>query len=430
MRMPPAGSAGRAIVAALVTGFLVCPTAARESQPSLDQTIRDLGSTDPGVRLHAVQLIKRDASPEAAAPLAALLTDREGQIRLEAVAGELNIFLAHRVVPQRRVGLLIEVRQAISAEAAFTAGPLIVGSRAVPREVLAALQSAARDRDPRIGLEALYAFGALASSSCGAARAALLGQSGPDLASLIGAADPAFRFAALRIIGRLFERRPADPPTDESVGDAVIAALNDGSRTISGLAMEALGAMRYERSVDALTDLYRYFERGDGAALSLDALAHIAHPSSGALFATALAGRNEALKGIAIEGLARIGDRSKAAAIQAALDQERSEHLRLAGQFAAVRLSDAPPDALAAALTQPNLHDQARRYLIEIAPGRMPAFAPYSHSPDARVRAEIADVLGLAGDSAALAIVEPMTKDDNPEVALAAERAVRRLCSP
>lgn len=456
----PAGSASRTIVAALVACILPGSIAVRASQfvlehqsaldnqpsledrpasddqpasnhqPGLDRTIRELRSLDSGQRLRAVQMIKREADPEAAAPVAELLKDRDDQIRLEAIATELNIFLARRITPQRRVGLLIEVRQGISAEAAFSAGLLVVGDRPVPEVVVTALRSAARDRDPRIGLEALYAFGVLAPSACGAARTVLLVESGPDLAAMIGAADPAFRFAALRVIGRLFEKRSTDAPVDESVGDAVVAALNDGSRTIVGLAIEALGAMRYVRAVDALTNLYQYFERGDAAALSLEALAHIAHPSSERLFIAALAGRNEALQGIAIEGLARIGDRSRAAAIRAAVDRERSDSLRLAGQFAAVRLADTSPDALAAALTRARLREQARRYLIEIAPGRTAVFAPYAGNADPHVRAAIADVLGLAGDPAAQAILEPMMKDANPEVALAARRASSRLCRP
>ena len=37
------------------------------------------------------------------------------------------------------------------------------------------------------------------------------------------------------------------------------------------------------------------------------------------------------------------------------------------------------------------------------------------------------DALGLAGDPAAIAAVEPLTKDRDPQVARAAERALVRL---
>jgi hypothetical protein len=43
------------------------------------------------------------------------------------------------------------------------------------------------------------------------------------------------------------------------------------------------------------------------------------------------------------------------------------------------------------------------------------------------MRVDIADVLGLAGDRAALLVVEPMMRDQDKQVALAAARAVARL---
>ena len=147
----------------------------------------------------------------------------------------------------------------------------------------------------------------------------LLSASGPDLAAMLGAPDPAFRFAALRVFGRLFEKRLHDDPIETTVGDAVIAALNEADRGLRIAAIEALGAMRYARAVQALTDLFQYYAKGDLAAASFDALAQIAHPASVPLFAAALTGKNSGLKGTAIEGLARLGDQSNLTAIQTAL---------------------------------------------------------------------------------------------------------------
>src|SRR5262249_20067076 len=99
----------------------------------------------------------------------------------------------------------------------------------------------------------------------------------------------------------------------------------------------------------------------------------------------------------------------------------------LAVQFARVKLSGDPLDQLAEALMLPRLRDQAREYLIEVAPGRAQAFSRYAQDPDAHLRAEVAEILGLGSDAAALQIVEPMTRDRDPQVALAAQRAVARL---
>ena len=152
-------------------------------------------------------------------------------------------------------------------------------------------------------------------------------------------------------------------------------------------------------------------------------------PSSAALLSAQLAGKNASLKEIAIEGLGRLGDRSKAADVEAALEGERNDGVLLAGRFALIALENLPIDPLTEALAQPRQRDQARQYLVEIAPGRSAAFNRQAQDPDARLRTDVADILGLGGDEAALAIVEPMTNDRDPQVERAAERAVARLRS-
>src|SRR5262249_26070377 len=154
-----------------------------------------------------------------------LVADPEDAIQLEAIAAELNIFLAEKVVAKKRVGFVVEKRTALTAESAFTNGPLALGPRPVPPEVLSALVGAIRDDNPRVGLEALYAFGALSVAPTGTERRDLLHAAGPVLAALMGSPDPAFRFAAARVIGRLFARRVGDAGIEQTVGDGVIAAL-------------------------------------------------------------------------------------------------------------------------------------------------------------------------------------------------------------
>jgi HEAT repeat protein len=375
-------------------------------------------------------MLKAAGYPEAAIPLAPLVADPRDEVQLEAIAAELNIFLAERIVSKKRVGFVVEVRNVIAAEAVFSAGPSAVGPRPVPIDVLIALRGGARDDNPRVGLEALYAFGVLAGEAGGSARREVLGASGRDVAALIGSSDPALRYAAVRVLGRLFAKRPQDEPVEPSVGDAVITALNDSDRAVKGAAMQALGAMRYDRAVQALTDLFQYYARGDSAAATLDALARIANPVSAPLFTEQASSKSPTLRGIAIEGLARVGDASALGAIQAAVRAERNDGVVLAGAFASAMLDNAPLDRIAEALTRSKLRDQARQYLVELAPGRSAAFSRYLLDPDARMRLDVIDALGLGGDSAALPVVEPLTKDPDPQLARAAERAIARLRQP
>jgi HEAT repeat protein len=397
------------------------------AQAPFEQVVADLSSTDSGVRLRAARLLKDAAYPEAAVPLARLVTDPVREVQIEAIAAELNIFLAERIVSRRRVGLVVEVRNTIAADAAFAQGPLAIGPRRVPDEVLTALRAAARGANPRVALEALYAFGTLAVEPSGARRRELLRQIGPDLASMVGVVNPAYRYAAVRVIGRVFEKRAHDDPVDEAVGDAIVATLNDTDRNIRGASMQALGALWYERALSALTEQFHFFRRGVLAEDALAALARIAHASSADLFATELTSKDPTMKAIAVEGLARIGDRSRLKSIESALAGENNDGVLLAGTFASILLSESSIDPIAEALTRPRLADQARRYLIEVAPGRTAAFRAHAQDPDPQVRSGIADILGLAGDVAALPIVEPMIHDRDPQVVLAAQRAVARL---
>jgi HEAT repeat protein len=389
--------------------------------------VQELGSPDPAARVRAVRLLRDAAYPEAAVPLAARLTDQDDEVKLEAVAAELNIFLLERVVTRKHVALVVEVRNRIAADEVFSKGPLAIGARRVPVEVLTALRAAARDRNPRVAIEALYGFGSLAVEAGGARRRTLLAGSATDLASMIGAADPAFRYAAIRVIGRVYERRPGDEPVDAVVGDATIGALNDNDRGIRAAAMQALGAMRYERAVTALTEQFQYFGKGELADAALDALARIAHPASAVILVPQLASKNDAVKAMAIEGLARIGDRSRRASIDSAVGSAPDDRVRLAATFAAVLLSDAPLDPIAEALRRPKLADRAKQYLVAVAPGRSAALSRYAKDPDVLIRMGVADVFALASDAAALPIAEEMRRDRDPQVALAAERAVARL---
>jgi len=188
------------VMAAAVAWWSV---AAGRQMPS-EQAVGDLASPDANVRLRGAERLKEAAPPEAAVPLAALVTDPRDDVQFAAIAAEVNIFLADKIMPRKRVGLVIEVRNKIAADAAFSAGPLAIGSGPVPMEVLTALRTAVRDDNRQVGLEALYAFGALAVEPGGNRRRDLLRSAGPDLAAMIGAADPALRLAAVRVIGRLF----------------------------------------------------------------------------------------------------------------------------------------------------------------------------------------------------------------------------------
>jgi HEAT repeat protein len=109
------------------------------------------------------------------------------------------------------------------------------------------------------------------------------------------------------------------------------------------------------------------------------------------------------------------------------MDKERDPAVTLAGAFAQVLLGNAATDQVSDSLGRPRVRDQAKRYVVEMAPGRTTTFAHQLLDSDAQIRLDVVDALGLAGDPAAMAAIEPLIADRDPQVARAAERAVARL---
>ena len=397
------------------------------AQVTFETTVADLQSPDPRVRLKAVQLLKASAYPESAVPLAKIVNDPDDELQFEAIAAELNIFLAQRITPKKRVGLIVEVRGRISAEPIFSGGPSVLGANRVPLVVANALVDACRDKNLRLAVEALYALGALANEVPDADRPAMLEHAAPIIAATMGSPDPTNRLAAVRVAGRIWGHRPADPPLSDTIGDATISALNDGESPIRETAMWALGTMKNERAVQALGDLFQYYKKGPLAETAFGAMARIGHEGSMPHFVAQLSSKDPTFRLLAIEGMSRTGDLSRLPVIHKAIEKEKNDALLLSGHFANVMLANGPIDAIVEALTRSKLHSQALQYLQDVAYGRTALFAKHLQDPDAKVREELVDVLGLSGDVSAMPLVEPMAKDREPDVAFAATRALARL---
>jgi HEAT repeat protein len=133
------------------------------------------------------------------------------------------------------------------------------------------------------------------------------------------------------------------------------------------------------------------------------------------------------MRAIAIEGLARTGDPSQMMVIEAALPGEHNERVLFAVTFAGAMLSSGSIDRLTDSLLRPSQRNVSKQYLADVARGRAARLGRYAQDPDPGVRADIADVLGFSGDAAAQPIVASLIKDQDKQVALAAERAALRL---
>jgi HEAT repeat protein len=274
-----------------------------------------------------------------------------------------------------------------------------------------ALIKALDDEGGRVRSEAAYTLGIIG-------RAPLTADESAGLIKALDHYDPAIRTAAARVIGRLQVK---------SASDTLIKAINDSSEQVRFASMRALGDLKDESAVQALTEQLKYYGKGEGAWAALDALAHIAHPSSVPLFKARLNDKDEFIRRAAAEGLARTGDASELSTLQAGASTDPSPMTRAAMTFAMQKLGQNYLTRLVDFLNSSRLAPQVQGYLRELGPEIVPALMPRLQEPDADVRAQVAEALGALGDTSTVAVLNPLTKDRDRGVVMAATQAIDRI---
>jgi HEAT repeat protein len=401
----------RRLLPALTVAAAMAVAAVVNAQPArFDDVVRNLRNPDPKVRLAAVKLLREAKYPEAIVPLAALVGDPLDQIQLEAIAAELSFFLVNDVPERRRRALFIEVRNGGGAQAAFLQGPLAVWPRPVPPEVMLALLKAVDDEMARVRLEAIYAAATIG-------RAPLGPEAEPLLIKALDHYDPQVRAGAALFAGRAGVAAAAEP---------LIKLVNDSAAQVRYAAMRALGQLREERAVVALTEQLKYYNKGEAAWSALDGLARIAHPSSIPVFASRLSDRDPQLRRAAAEGIGRAGDKSQMAALETGAGNDASGAARAAMAFALQKLGRNYVPRLVEFLDDGSVAVQVQDYFVELGQPVEKELIPSLQEFDAPIRAAAADVLGLIGGDASLAALQGLQEKDKI-VAEAIGRAVERI---
>ena len=186
--------------------------------------------------------------------------------------------------------------------------------------------------------------------------------------------------------------------------------------------------MRYERAVQALTDLYNYEKKGPVALATLDALGRIGHPSSVPLFRAALSRSEPAALRAAVEGLARAGEKDAVASAATALARHGKSEVVLGVAFAQQRVGlGSQLDRLIQAAGGRDTFLQAQDYLVELGPPVAKAVAGILPGATTAARLRLIEVLGVIGGPEQLPALQAAQRDESGEVAAAASRAVRRI---
>jgi len=372
-----------------VAALLAFSSPLAAQQYTFDQVAAGLKHQDAATRLRAIQILKDADYPEAAGPIGDVLGDSDDRVQMAAIDAERTLFTLRPVARRKRVGFIIERRSTVAGDAAE--GQLALKPRRVPPQVLAGLVIALSDSNPRVRAEAIGLAALLAPAAC--------------------------------------SRGSADRGQCPLVGNALVENINSREAAIRRAAMHALGRLRYANAVQALLDQYSYYQKGPDAQAAIEALAGIGNVAAVSTFEELVTSPNADLRRFAVEGLARAGHRDAVPTLQQMGQSERSSDVLVALHFANLALGAPGSSAshLVAEARDARLRSLAVQYLLDLAPSMAPTLAELLRSQDADERRLIADVLGFSGNPAVVSALTAVLKDSDPDVALAAERALERL---
>lgn len=384
-----------------LAGVLVALAAA--STQDWQAVIAQLRDGRSSRKIDALRRLNEAAYGAAAEYAAPLVTDPDDDVQFAAIDAELTFFLAEPIG---------EKRGRSRAQEAFEAGPLVRAAAAAPPVLIDHLITATADGNARIRFDALHALGVIAEPP-------LRPEETRRLMAGLQHDDAVMRTATARVLGRL---RALE------AGDALVNALNDPNELVQEYAGEALGLLRNDRAVQALTDRVNYYNKGPMASAALLALARIAHLSSRDLFRAKLTDPDPTMRRAAVEGVGRLRDRPSLEAVRTIAKSDATDEVRLAGLFALDRLGEPQLEGIAQATSQGALAVQARDYLLETGPTAAPALLTVlAKTVDPSARVTLVRLLGFVGGNADAQIVESLAKDSDVRVARAAAIAAARL---
>ena len=419
-------------VGALCLG-LVSPVLA-DSKASYDDLVANLKSPNARTRQEAAAALGKSRRREAVAHLSPLVRDPELKVRASVVRAfrelrdlaavpSLVTSLGDGDAELRRevIGTLVEVYA--EKESRNPLEPLIrflklrsdeddrstvAPFAAVDPAVHLALGKALRDEEKDVRESAALALGILGGSSVLRELTTALQDPVPDV-----------RAAAATAIGKV---GTADD------GRNLVPLLADESADVRDRALHALGVLRVREAGPELAVMYETNRKKPLGTKVLATLSRIGDSGQGDLFVQVMQEPDPERKRLAVEGLGRISDANRLAALKKDYQREKDEEVRLAYCFALALMGDrAFLDTIVLALPSRTLGDRSRAYLLEMGRTVLPDLYPYLSDQDADIRAGLSDIMGAMGDPEAIPRLSALLNDPSARVADHANRAVERL---
>lgn len=371
---------------------------------------------DPGVRLEAVKAIVQLATQTSLDPLVKATADNDAEIQIRATDGLVNFYLPGYV----QSGLTSSFKRfGTSIKSRFTdTNDQVVDSYVQVRpDIIQALGKVARGgTSMEARANAARALGILRG------RAAI-----PDLLQAIKSNDTEVNYEGLIALQKI---------RDTTVGPDIVFRLRDPVEKVQLAAIETTGILENRAALNQLRDAMDRSKNPKVRRAALTAIAMMPDPSSHGLLIYHIEEKDEAMRVAALEGLARLRDPSDAGRLQNSFNNEKKPAGRMAAAFGEVTHGQremtefAPLRYLVNQLNSANYHNVAIAYLKELARDAAVRQALYPVLQQTATKDEmsgLSEVLGASGDRDSIPVLEPLSKNTNPDVAKDALRALQNI---
>jgi HEAT repeat protein len=427
------GAAVGALLAAVAVA--ASPAPARAQDVPFETVVAGLKSPEATERIRSLVLLRKAGYLEAAPAIAPLLSDPDPTVQGAAVETVLTLYTVDVDYTVSIGREIVKQRGATLPLYAFVQGPGVTIANLAPPEVIRGLLSATGSITPTVRFDAAYTLAVLGWPLMLKGQLADAPNVINALIAILRESNPVMKEAATNALGRLLGAviKNGEPTGDlasvrTEAGDLIVGGLNEADANLRLASMVALGEMRYERAVQSLTDLFNYHKKGPEAMAAFEAVARIGHPGSIPVFLAQLGHGDAQVRRLAVEGIGRTLDADAMAQMLSKAERDQSAWVGHAVAFAkALNTNYREMPKLVQGFRYSSLAPQTSAYLVELGAPAALELSAFSTNSDARVRAGVAEALGIVGDQTSLGLVDVLMRDRVKAVAEAAARSQKRL---
>jgi HEAT repeat protein len=408
----------------------LCLTALAQDAAPRPKDVREMGKGGP------------DAIPK----LAALLTNPDFDIRLEAVKQIAEIDTQYSLDPliqaTRDTDAEIRIRATDGLVNFYLPGYLKTGLGSSLRRVGTSIKGHFTDTDDQVidpyitpradviaALGALVRSGAETQARANAARAIgiLRGKAAiPDLIQALHSKDTAVIYESLVAVQKI---------RDPEAASGIAFLLRDIDPRVQIAAIETTGLLLNKSALPDLADVLNHTRDSKVRRAALTAIAMLPAESSREIYARYIGDKDDKMRAAAAEGYARLKNPADLPMLEKDWQDEGKTSPRLSMAFAQVMLGKtevsefSPLQYLVNTLNSAAYHGEAFPFLVELA--RDPSVRKSLYTPllqgtrDEKIY--LARVMARSGDKSDAPQLEKLSHDTDPEAAQEGLRALRNL---